>query len=399
MRSRQSPRWARMLLFYCTFYLVFIYFGLLGYYPEFVNKFQFSRAIPLIGFLLLFCFAAFLHTVFVSVRSRFIFTVIVVLIAVSISQSISTVSLFSGWPATSLADPVSDYFSDKQELREGGSIYFKNFSESSYLGDSNFRFVNSYNQHLMPNPYPVRFDRLMKTDISYTGVTDRQIELINDYSLVLGVEYLFVPLLSPLVDGLTVEREGDFVPALFEKVSEVGGVGDVFAVLRNRQPIANAYVFDEGRVEEYFRLDDFPKPTLKVSSYVVWDEEIQRVASFIRDESILPIELSFVWPDGLVVDTSTFSQFENPGVLINQSFDNGWSVENMNHVSIEPTSLRFMHLSFSGEVNDSEVVLKNSWPWWHWPVQSLGIVMVFLTTSALVFSFIRRRRLVRHQSE
>lgn len=205
-KSNESPRWAKLLLIYCTFYLIFIYFGLLGYYPSFINKFQFSRAIPFIALLLSFSFAAFLQAIFPRVRSRMVYTVFLVLIVVSVSQSIEIASRHSGQPTAVIHDPVALYFSDKDVPQ--GSIYFKDVSEASYFGKSNLRFITSYNQHLLSNPYPMRFDSLMKTDISYTGVTEHQIEAINDYATALGVEYLFISKLSPLVDGLTVDRGG-----------------------------------------------------------------------------------------------------------------------------------------------------------------------------------------------
>lgn len=388
LRSGDIPRWAKILLFYSTAYLLFIYFGLLGYFPSFINKFQFSRAIPFIGLVLVFCFASFFNVVLSSVRSRLASTIILVLIAVSIVQSIDTASLFTAQPTSSLHDPVSFYFNGSEIPK--GSIYVKDFAQSSYLGRSGLRFVNSYNQHLLPNPYPMRFDQLMKTDIAYTGATDQQIDLINDYATVLGVEYIFIPNLSPLVAGLTVDRESS--PALFEKVNEINVPSDVFAVLRNRSPIANAYAFESDDVRDLLRFDELPKPTLKATSYIPWDNEIHRVAELIRSDRLVPIELSFIWPDQLMVRNSAVATLQHPSILINQSYDAGWKVDNVSNVEIAPTNLRFMYLDLHG-AQTSELHLKNSWPWWHWPVQSLGIISITVTVIAFGISMLRRRRI------
>lgn len=392
VKSEESPRWAKLLLFYCTGYIVFIYFGLLGYYPEFINKFQFSRAIPLISILLSFCFAAFAHVAFSSTRSRLVTSVFLALSSALIAQSISIASIYSGQPVSSIQDPVAIYFSSR-EFPKGG-IYFRNVSEASYLSNSGLRFITSYNQHLLSNPYPMRFDSLMKTDIAYTGATDQQIDLINDYATVLGVEYIFVPKLSPLASGLTVDRAES--KAFFEQVGEVAVPSDTYVVLRSRFPITNAYVFESDRTRDLLRFDDIPKPTLQATSYRPWDEEIRRMARLIRNGDLKPVNLSFEWPDGLVVDGSEISSFRNPSVLINQSYDVGWSVTNTKGVQIEPTSLRFMHLSFSSGLRSDRIVLKNSWPWWHWPVQTLGIVSIFLT--AIAFWFSNRKRKISSES-
>ncbi|MDD5083667.1 MAG: hypothetical protein PHT88_01850 [Candidatus Moranbacteria bacterium] len=374
-KSNESPRWAKILLIYCTFYLVFIYFGLLGYYPSFVNKFQFSRAIPFIALLSAFCFAAFLQTTFPYVRSRMLYTVFLVVIVVSIAQSIEIASQYSGQPVQSIQNPAVIYFSDKDIPQ--GSIYVKDVAEASHLGKPGLRFITSYNQHLLPNPYPMRFDGLMKTDISYTGVTEHQIEIINDYSLVLGVEYIFIPKLSPLVDGLTVDRESS--PAMFEKVDEVTA-SDAYAVLHNKQPIAYAYAFEKDDEKQLLRFDNLPKPTLQATSYIPWDDEISQMAKLIRDGSLKPLPLAFGWPDKLTVESSELASFRNPDMLVAQSYDQNWAVSNARDVRIEPTNLRFMHLILPDDMRPSEIGLENNWPWWHWPVQGLGIGMVLLTT-------------------
>jgi hypothetical protein len=384
INSNESPRWAKILLVYCTCYLCFIYFGLLGYYPSFIYKLQFSRAIPFIALLLSFCFAVFLQTALPRVQSRMIYTVFLVLSIVIVSQSIEIASRYSAQPTSSIQDPVATYFADKDIPR--GSIYVKDVSSSSYLGKTGLRFVTSYNR--FPNPYPIRFNGLMKTDISYTGVTDRQIKMINDYSTVLGVEYIFIPKLSPLVNGLTTSRESQF-----EKIGEVNAPSDIYAVLHNRQPIAYAYAFEKGDAEKMLRFSELQKPTLQAASYVPWDEEISRTASLIRAGELHPLPLSFVWPNKLVVDSSSLSSFQNPNVLITQSYDKNWSVSNMNASSIEPTNLRFMHVTLSNGAPSVEIDLQNNWPWWHWPVQSLGIVMIILTTISVLITGRARRNL------
>lgn len=388
IKSEQIPRWAKLLLFYSTIYLIFIYFGLLGYYPEFINKFQFSRAIPLISILLVFCFATFFHVLLTSSKSRIVPLVFIAIGAILITHSISIASSYSGQPSSSIQNPVEMLFAGKGV--PSGSVYFKNVPEASYFSKSGVRFVTSYNQHLILNPYPMRFDMLMKTDIAYTGATDHQIDLINDYATVLGVEYIFIPKLSPLVSGLTVDRESS--KALFEKVDEVNVPSDTYAVLHNKNPIANAYAFESDQVGELLRFDDLPKPTLKATSYVPWDDEIRRTADLIRDGKLTPIKLSFEWPNRLTVDGSMLSSFRDPEILVNQSYDDGWHATNIRNVRIEPTNLRFMHISLLVNERPNEIDLENTWPWWHWPVQSLGVMSIAITTIAFVVSGWWRKR-------
>lgn len=373
-KAKETPKWAKILLVYCSAYLVFIYVGQLGYYPGFINKFQFSRAVPIIAILLSFCFAGFMHVASFRVRSRLLPTIFTILVAVVMASSIETASVRSGYPSQSISEPVSLYFANRDLPK--GSVFVRDVSRSSYVAKQGIRYVSSYNQHLLPHPHPVRFDALMKTDISYTGVTSRQIKMINDYATVLGIEYMFLPNLSPLVNGLTVKQES-FEP-IFEKVDEVNTGNDVFTVLRNREAIAYAFALPQEKAGELLRFNDIPKPTLDATSYVAWDEEVSRIAELVRSKRLTPVSMEFLRSDGFRIDASQASSITKPGFLVTQSYDRSWFAPN---VTIQDTSLRFMYLS--GDNIGNEIRMKNSWPWWHWPIQSLGFVslaIVCLTT-------------------
>ncbi|MFA9262462.1 MAG: hypothetical protein ACEQSB_03870 [Undibacterium sp.] len=381
-KSNVIARWAKVLLFYCSAYLIFIYFGQLGYYPEFINKFQFSRAIPFIAITLVFCFAAFLEAAFQRVRSRMVMLVIGALISVVITISVEKGSMYTPMPINEIQDPVVDFFADREIPK--GSIYFKDGVESSYLAKSGLRFITSYNQHLLPNPYPIRFDSLMKSDISFTGVTAQQIQLINDYSLVLGIEYLFVPKLSPLVTGLTLPKDGSLPQ--FEKVGEADTDKDVYVVLKSTAPISLTYIVDD---ENVLRFSEIPKPTLKATSYRPWDEEISRTAELIRNKKITPIDIDFIWPNALRVKNS--ESLEGKRLLVMQSYDRYWGIKNQDNASIQPTNLRFMYVT-NLQNPGNEIVLVNNWPKWHWPVQGLGLAMVAITGAFLVIGKLSYRR-------
>ncbi len=376
VKSGTSPRWAKVLLFYCSAYLLFIYFGRQGYYPEFVNKFQFSRAIPFLAIALSFCFAAFLQSAFGSIQSRMVSILLLIVMSTSVVHSIETASLYTARPVSSMSDPVAEYFRDK-DVPEG-SIYFKDFVNSSYFGKRRLRFVNSYNQHLLLNPYPMRFDALMKTDVSYTGVTDRQIRMINDYSIVLGVQYLFIPKYSPLADALSSGNGSS--ESIFERVDEVrDNVSGTFAVLRRRDPIFNAYYFDSSEAKDILRFEDIPKPTLQSSSFQPWDNEISRIAALIRNGTLKPIPVSFLWPDRLKIDLSSLQSSLNIGVFVNQSYDGGWSPVGSSAIRVVPTSSRFMYIASSDSSAGKYVLLQHSWPWWHWTVQCSGVALLLLS--------------------
>jgi hypothetical protein len=362
-----------------------IYLGQFGYYPTIINKLQIPRAIPFIALLLPFCFASFLHTAFSKIKSRLLYSLFIILTAVGITHSIEISSIYSGQPVESIQNPVAEYFADKNIPK--GSVYVKDVAPASFFGKSGLRFITSYNR--FPNPFPIRFNSLMKTDISYTGVTPSQIKRINDYATVLGVEYIFIPKLSPLVNGLTMAQGN--ADTMFENVGEANGATEVFSVLRNLNPIAYAYAIDKNEIEKFLRFSELPKPTLQVDSYKLWDEEISRMAQLIRSGQIKSLPMDFIWSNKLTVVTESIRGMKQPTLFIAQSYDQNWSVENDKSAVIIPTNLRFMSIDLTEEEIPNSVTLSNNWPFWHWPVQLLGLVMIILTSVIAVF---RKRKII-----
>lgn len=371
IKSNGVEKWAKILLFYCSFYIVLIYFGQNDYLPRFINQFQISRAIPLIAIILIFCFASLLQTLLNSYHSRFIPTIMLIIMAFSMVRAVETSSNYSAHPVKLIENPVAIYFSDKIPT---GSIYFQNVSEASFFANDGLHYATSYNEHLQPNPYSTRLTSLMKTDYSYMGVSMKQINLIDDYATVLGIEYIVIPSLSPLVNGLTVDNSQ---PAMFEEVGEVATTDGLFSILKNKNKIHYAYAFENNFSETFINLNDLPQPTLYSDSYIPWDDEINRVAGLIRGELLKPIPLTFVNTDQLNIDISSLEQPSKYNIFIAQSFDNNWKIENIESAEISPTSLRFMQVKIPQENSVNEIVLKNSWPSWHWPVQAVGILTIF----------------------
>ncbi len=382
MKSPKLPRWAKLLLFYCSLYLFFIYLGQQGYFPDFINKFQFSRAVPLIAFLLSICFGIFFNVAFGGIRSRIVPMVLAAVLGVAVVNAIDLATVYSGQPMHSIQDSVAIYFSTHS--LPSGSVYFENVSEASYFAPANIRYVTSYNEHLEPNPYTMRFNNLMRTGIAYTGISATQIKLIENYATVLGVSHLFIPTLSPLVAGLTKGNN-----SMFKKEGEV--VSDKsYTVLKNIYPIANAYVFESENTNSFLQFSNLPKPTLNAESFQPWDNKVTHLAQLIRSGQLESLPMNFIWPNRLTINMKNLRNINRPVLFISQSFDKNWIVENDKEAVIKPTSLRFMSISFLDGKIPSIIRLSNNWSWWHWPIQSLGFILVAITSLSVIF---RKRKL------
>lgn len=373
--STKMPRWAKLLLLASSLYILLIELGQDSLLPTIINKLQISRAITLIGFLLSFVFAAVAQTAQRKFPSRFMTTILLVLCTICAIAAVNIASVYSAQPTTKIIDPVSLYFSQGKPIPTG-SVFYQNVSEASYFAPKEVRFVTSYNEHLEPHPLSQRFRLLNRSDIAFTGITDQQLKLLKDYSLGMGVELLFVPDLAPSITGLTASTSAQ--PATFSIADSVNTPSGQFTVLQNLEQISYAYVLSEADFTK-LSLEQLPKPTLQAESFKPWDTEMHALAELLRSGTPQPVPVRFVHPDQLEINLSEVQIEAKSILLLTQSYDQNWQVTAPKSLPIHPTALRFMYLPIDSSMQ--QIILKNTWPIWHWPVQALGIVSIVVGSS------------------
>jgi hypothetical protein len=384
VQTNKIWRWSKLLLLFCSLYILFILIGQGGNLPSFVNRMQLSRAITLIGILLPFCFATSFQRILRIYSSRFTYTLLMVSLAFFVTHSINLATLYSGQPSSSIINPVAVFF-ERNNL-PSGSVFFQNVAEASYFAPLKIRFATSYNEHLEPHPLSQRFRNLLRNDLSYTGVTDKQKDLINAYSHVLGVEYIFLEDSSPLTSGLSASTSSQ---AIFRKETTLVTKNDLWSVLHNTTSIANAYVGSKNNPQQsgLVTFSAIPKPTLYASSFQPWDDAILKLASGLTTQQLAPLPLDFLSTNILTVHVASASAqtVSNRFLLITQSYDQNWQVVNHPEIVIRPTSLRFMYIELPNTFSDSTITLRNDWPTWHWPIQAFGPLAAILITGGVLW--------------
>lgn len=390
-QSHRISPWVKVLLAYCSFYLVLIVLGRNYLLPEFLVQFQFSRGISAIALILAFCFAVIFYQSMRSIRSSFLLSIVVVLIAINVVQAVDVGSgYYVAPPANKIDNPVAKFF-EENEIPTG-SVYYDNVSEASYFTKPGVRFVTSYNEHMQPHPYSTRLNILIKNSTVFTGISESHLKSLEDYATVLGIEYYFLPEKSPFVKGLT-EKES----SAFSKVAEIQSetLSDSVAVLRSKAPVVYGYIGERDDIPEDLLSGRLENPTLYVATYQPWDEAISKMATIIRSGVLTPLPLSFHDTDRLTLEMNeeVLSRYDHPVVLIHQSYDQNWRVENEANVTITPSELRLMVLDVPKDtpIEGGALLLKNSWPKWHWPAQSVGVV----TIAFMAVMYGIRRRLSR----
>ncbi len=378
-RSQLVPTWAKVLLVYASIYLVLIYLGQKDYLPNFLVQFQFSRGITAVAFSLILVFGVVLQRTLGAVQGLGIKLVATVLIAAGFVHAIDIASrYYVSPPVNEIQNAVAEYFTDHDLPK--GNVFTENVSEATYFAPAGVRYVTSYNEHMQPHPYSTRLRVLMNSRLGYTGISQAHLRNIENYATVLGIEYLFLPAASPLVTGLT-SKAG----AMFELVALENSepLTDAIAVLRNTAPIISAFAVSRADISDRLLSDELPLPTLHIASYKPWDERIAEMAEIMRSSVIIPIEVGFVPTNVLQIGGELFPKLDTmntPIILVNQSYDAKWQVTSgeAGEWSVQPSTLRLMVLEKSGSIPSQTFELRNDWPWWYWPVQSLGVVMTLV---------------------
>ncbi len=364
--------WVKTVGVFILFFLFSFLMVQYEYTPFILNKLQFSRVNLIIGFTIPIFIGVALDPIINITKSRFILGIYVIVLGILVSNAISGAQVFTPVALNTLRNPVDIYLS---HIPVEGTVYFSNDSETSYFTDWNIRLSGSYNEHLLPSPLSLRFKQIMSGGKSHLIVSQRQIDLINTYSKVLGVEYLVLPIKSPITKSL-LSSETEFVYQ-----DDVTVDNSAYSVFRNENNTDYAYVMERSVFDENVALHDLPKPDLRSVSYDVWDNEIESLAGLLESNDVQVLPMEFVNTDELRVNTEIMRDFDDPILLITQSYDSNWDVVGDTSATIEPTSLRFMKVEPSSF--ESEITLKNSWPSWHWPVQYLGFGSVIVSAIAV----------------
>ncbi len=388
--ANKISSWAKIVLVYVTLYFLAIFLAKYGYLPAFILKFQISRTIPILALLFAMSFAGILNaTIQNSKKASKGFIIIVLIIgAIGITEAIKTATILTYEPVKTMDSPIS-YFDDKP-LPEG-SIYIKKVSRASYFGKSGLRFITSYNEHLLPQPTSMRYSSLLRSEIAYTSVPKDQINLIRDYSLALGVQYLILPSTSPLIKYLT--EDSDRYAATFDLVDIVETQDRRFTILKNKEKINYAYLVDRNDPILKWK-DDIPKITLQMNSYKQWDNIIKETAEKIRKGEFVPIsKVNFDDTDRLSISLNNTQSLKNKDILLMQSYSNGWKINGKR--VIKPSKARFIDLDLDYLISNNvikvqgdkiNIILEHKWFFWHWPVQIFGIIMIAMI---IILSIVR----------
>lgn len=360
------PLWSKILTLFSSVMLIVVQLMLLGIAPGILYTFQLNRAMFLIVITIIFSSAPVINQLFLQKR-RFFRIIAVAMIAILCIQIIEVTSKQFARPTSSLPEPVSQYF--KTRPVPNGTVWTQDVSRASYFSNEKIRFATSYNGHLEPHPLSSRLNGLMQNDLAFTGITKKQVDLINAYSQVLGIEYIFLPKISSLVysiAGTNTATTSSYIVAKDQDPSSE------FVVLKNQAPISHAYIVPE---KSELLLPSPPLPTISTQSWAPWDNAIVKLNTILKNTDNIPLTVTFPNPEKITITVSK-PVAKNERILLMESFDTEWRTD-VAGAKLEPTQTRFTLITLP-ENYSGNLTLTHSWPNWHWPVQIFSFCAAFL---------------------
>jgi len=371
-------KWAKILTLFVTLYLLTIVAAINNFLPPTVLQLQFGRGAFMIGFLICLLFANGLEQLIGQSRNKLWLTIVAVLSAIIMVESITWAADLAAPPTNTLISPVTTFLTTTKPV---GSIFFRQPSFPSYFSFDQVKFPNSYNWHLEPHPYSYRYTQLLASDYSFTRVAPSTISLINAYTQVLGVQYLFLPTQSALARD--IEKQAS--PSAYKKVSELEDELLSYSVLESPFKPTQAYILNSASNQAVLNTTQLPTPTLKVSSFKIWDEAIEALHTELLSQNASPLQLEIPSKTELKIKLPTVT--ENSTLLILQSYDPYWKVTGLSQpADPTPTTTRFLQLPISASDSNRAISLKHSWPAWFWPTQFMAFTTFVLTILLVLFS-------------
>ena len=365
-RSRHVPVQSKLLLWYASALFLTIMLSYETNVLDSANKIQIVRATFFVVIAIPFVVFPIVEHLFGRWRS------LVSLAAVSLALSLivagSFIDTMAHAPSTtvSLPDPVSQ-FMNKSGKKPQGRVYIVDSIVSSY-NHPELRYVNGYNDQLLPQLTATRLTMLLTVPTPDYRIPDDRISRVDSYVRLLGVQYLFISINSPFVDALTERPSTPYV-----KVDAEPSLNGDVVVLEAPWDLSNAAMIDSSTALSLTSNGDANRVATSKGSWEALDRAVGKAdaAERFSDRNAV-VRVEYPSPDRMIIKIPQASKL--PSVYIAESFSKAWRVEN-GPVKINKTDEGMIELITNGT---TEIKLRHSW-------HNAGTVQAVLIISAGLF--------------
>ncbi len=366
-------RWGKILTLYVFAYFSLIYIGTHVSLPNFINQFQYTRGVGLLGICIIFAALPFVEQV-QKTNSLFFRGLLVTAVTITFVEGTWITSNYSPSVHKNISDPVTSFMQQKKIDNTEGRIWTPTIDLSSYYGATySLHFPTSYMAQLESNHLPERLNQLITYQPFLNQIPSSDISRIDNYFMLAGIQYVFF------------DEDSSFVQALLDKKSGYKHLGQVVTpsgiyeafetpwTARNAVLVSNKYRDDLITFPTNMQFDLVP-------DQVALDNKVKEFSTMVYDPSNNPLFVTYPTEESLAlsIPTKRTSSF----VLINESFDQEWQAyfkgEKQSITSVGPN---FMLVTLANQNDGGKLILYHTWPLYYY------LLLFIVITVPLVIGF------------
>lgn len=347
--------WAKILYIFVAIYLTLILLGLSIDLPRVIAQLQFTRAVTLVGFAIVFVFAVVVEKI-IHIKSIAFKGIILVFLCLITIEGMWFTSIYSPNPNTELPEAITAYQKKNPEKKiTDDRIWSSTIGQSSYYPSFDARLPYSYMGHLDANQTSPRISPL----ILYAPYSDKvplsNLSRINDYFKLTGVKYIFFDEQSPFTNTLLTSDK-----QIYNDLGSIREGDALYHAFEVPWQVKNAVAVDS-KYKNNFAPFPFHLELTEVNDQIALDEYVKKFVSILYKSENIPLAISY--PSNNTLQVKIPQDLNTNIVFINESFDAGWKgTFNNQQVQLEPAGPNFMKVILPVTDTAGDVLLKHDWP-------------------------------------
>lgn len=331
--------WVKIFYIFVFLYFLLVYIGVNVDLPGFIDQFQYSRAVGLIGIGIIFSILPMTEKILAK-NNLLLRTGIATLLTLIVVEGIWITSLYSPSVLKSTADPVSTAKNQLSLRMTQERVWTPTIDLSSYYASSQkIGFPTSYMAHLESNQLPERLDQLITYRPFLNTIPFSEIDRINDYFMLTGVHYVFLDESSPFISVLSNPQ------SQYKYIGRVVISSGVYRVFQVPWSVRNAVVINP-RIQSSMLAFPTSLQMNNPNDQIALDNYVKTFSDTIYDKSNTPLSVSY--PTEETIEITIPKNRNSNLVFINESYDSSWDANfNNTKQQIKPIGPNFMAIKLN----------------------------------------------------
>ncbi len=370
--------WAKTLFIYITTFLVLIIIGINASLPKFIDQFQYTRGVTMIGIAIIFTFATFLDSYIY--KSILLKTLAIFFSSLVLVEGLWFTSIYSPQPAKdNLESPIPQFLKISNAVKNNsGRLWVPNIDISSFMALKSMQFPYSYMEHLESNQIPPRIYSLILYSPFLDNIPSSNISRIDDYFKITGTKYAIFDELSPFTTAFKVYANPQYIDlGKIELPHQIYHVFEAPWELRNAVLINSQYQKDMMHFPFNLELSD-------VNDQIALDDYVKNFDNVLYQSNNVPLSINYPTQDSIEVKIP--DKRKSNMVYINESYDASWKAIFDNKVqSIKPAGPNYMLVTLNSLNNGGILILKHYWPLsFYVSIYFILLIPILLATTAIM---------------